>query len=64
MDGTGRHTCMRSVSMQRNGQGRFKSKQEGEYDGCWENDLRHGFGKLKYPNGDYYEGGWELNRVS
>ena len=49
--------------MQRNGQGLLKSKQEGEYDGSWENDLRHGFGKQKYPNGDYYEGGWELNKV-
>jgi hypothetical protein len=41
----------------------LKSRQEGEYDGSWENDLRHGFGKQKYPNRDYYEGGWEMNRV-
>lgn len=51
------------LSLQRNGQGILKSRQEGDYDGSWENDLRHGFGKQKYPNGDYYEGGWELNRV-
>ena len=34
------------------------------YDGTWFNDLRHGKGRQQYPNGDVYDGSWELNVVS
>lgn len=28
------------------------------YIGGWENDLKNGFGKFTYDNGDIYEGNW------
>lgn len=33
------------------------------YVGAKKGDLRHGFGKYTYPNGDWYEGQWEHNKA-
>ncbi len=43
--------------------GKLSSSTLGVYEGTWEKDMRHGRGKLTYPNGDVYEGDWELNKV-
>ena len=31
------------------------------YEGSFVNDLKHGFGILKYENGDFYQGEWNKN---
>ncbi len=36
---------------------------EGDYEGSWEDDLRHGKGKQIYRNNDVYDGQWEYNKV-
>ena len=33
------------------------------YEGSWDRDMKHGAGKELYPNGDLYDGTWELNKV-
>jgi hypothetical protein len=33
------------------------------YDGYWENDEIHGYGRLIHPNGDFYEGEWRENKA-
>jgi hypothetical protein len=37
-----------------------KAKYEGEY----KNGLKHGVGKMKFPNGDIYEGEWFEDKVN
>ena len=39
------------------------SQSEGRYEGAWDKDLRHGKGKMRYKNGDTYEGFWEFDKV-
>ena len=39
----------------------YKGKgREGEYQGYWENDRRHGEGIFTYLNGDTYSGWWRF----
>ena len=56
------HTHMYTTQRQGHGKLTFAAGK-GWYEGSWESDLRHGRGKQMYPNGDLYEGGWELNKV-
>jgi hypothetical protein len=32
------------------------------YDGKWVNDMRDGFGIMKFKSGDTYEGDWKLDK--
>lgn len=44
----------------RHGQGKYVNVKEGvEYNGAWENGMRHGYGELNYKNGSIYQGKWE-----
>jgi hypothetical protein len=36
-----------------------RGKDGTEYRGFYEDGKFHGLGKLKYPNGDVYEGSWK-----
>jgi hypothetical protein len=38
----------------REGQGTYISEDGTKYSGNWQNDEKHGYGKLEYPNGDVY----------
>jgi hypothetical protein len=38
----------------------FGKGREGEYQGYWENDRRHGEGVFVYKNGDVYSGWWRF----
>lgn len=40
------------------------SKSEGQYEGDWYMDLKHGKGQQMYNNGDTYNGFWEFDKVS
>lgn len=49
----------------RDGEGKYVNKAEGvEYNGEWQNGLRHGEGILKYKNGSIYEGQWAYGQKS
>ena len=50
-----------------NGHGKFvyasSSKWSGyKYVGGYKNNLRNGFGVMKYPSGDIYKGGWKNDK--
>ncbi len=32
------------------------------YEGSFERGLKHGFGKITYPSGNYYEGEWAFDK--
>lgn len=51
----------RNQADQKHGFGRLTTT-EYDYEGEWSEDLRHGFGKIKYKKGDYYEGDWEHDK--
>lgn len=41
----------------------LKSSSDGNvYEGTFRDNMRHGYGILRYPNGDVYEGEWNLGR--
>ena len=52
-----------SFFLQRQGSGKFICRLEGNYEGSWDRDLKHGKGIMKYRNGDKYDGFWEFNKV-
>jgi len=37
--------------------------EKARYEGNYKDGLKHGFGKMKFPNGDLYEGEWVENKV-
>ena len=37
----------------------YKKGAGGEYNGFWENGMRHGEGVFRYVNGDIYSGWWK-----
>lgn len=37
--------------------------EKARYEGNYKDGLKHGFGKMKFPNGDIYEGEWVENKV-
>lgn len=37
--------------------------EKARYEGDYKDGLKHGFGKMKFPNGDLYEGEWVENKV-
>lgn len=47
----------RNHADQKHGTGKLITT-EYEYEGEWQDDMRHGFGKIRYKKGDYYEGEW------
>ena len=38
--------------------------EKARYDGNYKDGLKHGFGRMVYPNGDIYEGEWFENKVN
>jgi radial spoke head protein 1 len=46
-----------SLYFQRHGQGVFVS-EEGGYEGAWDNDTQHGYGKMVCSSEDSYDGHW------
>ena len=41
---------------ERNGYGTLEFHTGGRVEGDWKDGKLNGFGKMKYPNGDFYEG--------
>eukprot|EP01035_Chromulina_nebulosa_P027401 gene27401-36041_t len=37
--------------------------EKARYEGDYKDGLKHGFGKMKFPNGDLYEGEWVENKI-
>lgn len=37
--------------------------EKARYEGNYKDGLKHGVGKMVYPNGDVYEGEWYENKV-
>lgn len=37
--------------------------EKARYEGNYKDGLKHGIGKMKFPNGDTYEGEWYENKV-
>lgn len=37
--------------------------EKARYEGNYKDGLKHGFGKMKFPNGDLYEDEWVENKV-
>ena len=37
--------------------------EKARYEGNYKDGLKHGFGKMKFPNVDLYEGEWVENKV-
>jgi hypothetical protein len=37
--------------------------EKARYEGNYKDGLKHGVGKMKFPNGDVYEGEWVENKV-
>lgn len=38
--------------------------EKSRYEGNYKDGQKHGFGKMKFPNGDIYEGEWVENKVT
>ena len=38
--------------------------EKARFEGNYKDGLKHGIGKMKYPNGDVYEGEWFENKVN
>ena len=41
------------------GRGKLIWKDGSIYEGNWVNDMKHGYGIMKYENGDIYKGEWK-----
>jgi hypothetical protein len=34
-----------------------------QYEGAWEQDMRHGYGELRFIRGDFFQGQWMNDRM-
>jgi hypothetical protein len=50
------------VNGKKQGQGVLITKQGQTYEGSFYDDFKHGKGIQKYPDGNFYNGEWKLNK--